>query len=182
MKTASRFLSIAAAARRVDRDESTIRRWIDRGLMFSGGLIPEGELLEFEKKMRASRGRPRRLSDAEAVAADVAAERARQDAKWGEQNHLDGTGRVFRPLDTIAAQSSYFHATNRFGDAEDLASAAKRATDVAAGHGDVRWADILLEEVFEALAEAEPQRLYDELIQVAAVAQQWAEAIKRRAS
>lgn len=63
MKTASRFLSIAAAARRVDRDESTIRRWIDRGLMFSGGLIPEGELLEFEKKMRASRGRPRRLSE-----------------------------------------------------------------------------------------------------------------------
>lgn len=180
MKTASRFLSIAAAARRVDRDESTIRRWIDRGLMFSGGLIPEGELLEFEKKMRASRGRPRRLSDAEAVAADVAAERARQDAKWGEQNHMDGTGPVSMPL--------YSSTATGIADDDD----ATYIRDVMTGRTEWRfsgdgdrpgtWADILLEEVFEALAEAEPQRLYDELIQVAAVAQQWAEAIKRRSS
>ncbi len=42
------------------------------------------------------------------------------------------------------------------------------------------WRDILLEEVFEALAEEEPKELRKELVQVAAVAAQWVEAIDRR--
>lgn len=31
-------------------------------------------------------------SETESVLAEVLAERARQDAKWGEQNHPNGTG------------------------------------------------------------------------------------------
>ncbi|TIH26025.1 NUDIX hydrolase, partial [Subtercola vilae] len=42
------------------------------------------------------------------------------------------------------------------------------------------WQDILLEEVFEAFAESDTSKLRTELIQVAAVAQQWVEAIDRR--
>mgnify|MGYP001809808410 CR=1 FL=1 len=176
----TRFLTLEEAAVRVERGESTIRRWIDKGLMSVAGRIPEQSLLEFEKKMRSRRGRPKTVKPRKVVLGDVVAERDRQDAKWGQQNHPDGTGRAHRPLDAIASQSSYFHATNRFGDADDLAAAAKRATDVAAGDGRVTWADILLEEVFEALAESDPVELRAELIQVAAVATQWAEAIDRR--
>jgi len=64
----------------------------------------------------------------------------------------------------------------------DLSFSATRATDVAAAFGRVSWADILLEEVFEALAEDDPAALRVELIQVAAVAVQWVEAIDRKAS
>ena len=110
----------------------------------------------------------------------TAAERARQDAKWGKQNHPDGTGVLAWPLTGIQDQSPYFHSTSRLGPADDLAESAKRSTDTAARNGSVTWADILLEEVFEALAESDPERLSTELIQVAAVAQQWAEAIARR--
>jgi hypothetical protein len=58
----TRFLTLEEAAVRVDRGESTIRRWIDKGLMSVAGRIPEQSLLEFEKKMRDRRGRPRKAS------------------------------------------------------------------------------------------------------------------------
>jgi hypothetical protein len=117
---------------------------------------------------------------AQTVAADVADERDRQDAKWGEQNHPDGTGEHSIPLRRII-----FHgpAVSENGDAHyafGLALMAKQATDQAARAGAVTWSDILLEEVFEALAEDDPVRLRAELVQVAAVAQQWVEAIDRR--
>lgn len=90
---------------------------------------------------------------------DVAAERHRQHARWGEQNHPDGTGGT-----TAVA----------------IANEARDACDrrFAAGHG--RWSDIFLEEVYEAVAEHDPQRLRIELVQAAAVAVSWIEAIDRR--
>jgi len=111
------------------------------------------------------------------VAADVRAERARQDQKWGEQNHPDGTGATTYPLngdhhDLYATAESW---------AEELATWSQTETDHAARTGTVSWRHILLEEVFEALAEDDPAKLRAELVQVAAVAQQWAEAIDRRA-
>lgn len=111
--------------------------------------------------------------------ADVAAERARQDAKWGEQNHPDGTGGVARPLMSlgIRCEPTLVHRAS----GTELADAARLATDDAAKIDVVTWTDILLEEVFEALAESDPAVLRVELIQVAAVATQWAEAIDRRA-
>jgi hypothetical protein len=110
------------------------------------------------------------------AAADVAAERARQDAKWGEQHHPDGTGPDVRPLAALVA-NAHAQAT-----APWLAARAPSITDTKANAGQVTWRDILLEEVFEALAEDDPAHLRTELVQVAAVAQQWAEAIDRRAA
>lgn len=91
--------------------------------------------------------------------ADVKAERARQDQKWGEQNHPDGTGNP--------------------GDAH-RATLAKAYTDMAARNGRVTWRDILNEEVAEAFAESDTAALRTELVQVAAVATQWVQAIDRR--
>lgn len=118
------------------------------------------------------------------VLEEVAAERARQDAKWGEQNHPDGTGQF--PLVNVQVASiehaGIFDPTPTLGNlrAEVLARVATKATDDQAREGRVDWRDILLEEVFEALAEVEPGSLRTELIQVAAVATQWVEAIDRR--
>lgn len=113
---------------------------------------------------------------------DIRAERARQDAKWGEQNHPDGTGPLVQPLAGVygvVAESSiaitlarvFTQRTNhRFSGDDDTDPRDRPGT----------WADILLEEVFEALAEEDVDALRRELIQVAAVASQWAEAIDRR--
>lgn len=93
------------------------------------------------------------------IAVEVLQERDRQDEKWGVQNHPDGTGSE---------------------EAQRQAELGKRATDAAAERGDVTWLLILREEVLEAFAETDLVKLRTELIQVAAVAQQWVEAIDRR--
>ncbi|UFU14584.1 TetR/AcrR family transcriptional regulator [Curtobacterium sp. C1] len=111
------------------------------------------------------------------VAADVRAERGRQNAKWGEQNHPDGTGPDVRVLEHVDACASYFLDLAR---GAVLADAAKLATDSRAADGTVTWLDITLEEVFEAMAESDPRKLRTELVQASAVMQQWAEAIDRR--
>ncbi|WAL68579.1 hypothetical protein ORV05_12645 [Amycolatopsis cynarae] len=93
------------------------------------------------------------------VLAEIAAERARQDARWGEQNHPDGTG---APADETAAATARRTCEDNFRD------------------GKGTWRDIFLEEVHEAIAEADPVRLRAELVQTAAVAVNWIEAIDRR--
>lgn len=99
------------------------------------------------------------MSTTYSVGLETLLERERQDERWGEQNHPDGTGNEFDPL---------------------LAMEAKRICEVKAEAGTVTWRDILTEEVCEAYAESDPVRLREELIQVAAVAQAWVEAIDRR--
>lgn len=89
---------------------------------------------------------------------DICNEQVRQFNKWGEQNHPDGTGRGY----------------------EYLASAHRRLCDARHFRGDGTWADILLEEVYEALSESDLAKLRTELIQVAAVAATWVDAIDRR--
>lgn len=105
---------------------------------------------------------------------EVSAERDRQIAKWGHQHHPAGTGPDSMALARISAASHEFidYMTNTA-----LANVAKFATDTAAEDHSVTFADILLEEVFEALAEAAPEGLRHKLIQVAAVAVQIAEEI-----
>lgn len=95
------------------------------------------------------------------VLIEIAHERLAQDAKWGEQNHDDGTG-----------------------NSDDLAAAAEaRAVCQAAfAAGEGTWRHVLDEEIAEAYAEHEPADLRAELLQVAAVAVAWVEAIDRRAS
>lgn len=104
------------------------------------------------------------------VLKEVAAERQRQEAKWGEQNHADGTGpdHIFlgKGLD---APSSYSYLRER----------ATWITDNNATAGRLTYADIFLEEVFEAVAETDQVKLREELIQVAAVAVAWVEKIDR---
>ena len=90
---------------------------------------------------------------------NIAAERFKQDERWGEQNHPDGTGGKFY---------------------EDLASLSRRNADSAARSGHITWKDILTEEFWEAIAESDPEKLRAELVQVAAVAAAWVEAIDRR--
>ena len=107
---------------------------------------------------------------------DVLAERARQDAKWGEQNHPDGTGPETRPL----LPHLRINALPPHAHARDLADAFTSSTNDHAAADNVTWTDILLEEVFEALAEDDETKLRTELVQVAAVAAQWVEAIDRR--
>jgi hypothetical protein len=113
----------------------------------------------------------------DSVLGEVAAERARQDEKWGEQNHLDGTGPLEQP---IAAIDGLIEAGQAFAPA--IRDAAKEVTDRRAQNCSVTWTDILLEEVFEALAEEDLVKLRTELIQTAAVAVQWVSAIDRRAA
>lgn len=88
------------------------------------------------------------------------AERLKQDAKWGEQNHPDGTGSASQQIFAIDA---------------------RLACERAARNGTLTWAHILGEEVCEAFAEDDPSRLHAELVQVAAVAIEWLEALGRRA-
>lgn len=93
------------------------------------------------------------------VLSEVEDEMAAQETKWGEQNHPDGTG-----------DDGYVHAC----------ATAKLTCQIAAAAGGLTWVDILTEEVMEAFAETDPERIREELIQVAAVAVTWAEAIDRR--
>lgn len=86
-------------------------------------------------------------------------ERVAQDLKWGEQNHPDGTG--------LTLMSRY--------DADVARDACERA--FAEGYGTFKH--ILIEEVYEALAESDKEALKTELIQVAAVAVAWVEKLIR---
>lgn len=93
------------------------------------------------------------------IIAEVQAERERQDARWGEQNHRDGTGSLTQVLE---------------------ADKARDACQAAFARGDGTWMHVLIEEVFEAFAEEEPSKVRAELVQVAAVAVAWIAAIDRR--
>jgi hypothetical protein len=103
----------------------------------------------------------RELGPDAGVLAEVKAERERQDAKWGEQNHNDGTGNKSQ---------------------QEHAEQARRWCQAAFGSGYGTWSDVLAEEVAEVNAERDPARLRAELIQVAAVAVAWVAAIDRRAA
>lgn len=92
------------------------------------------------------------------VLAEIAAERGAQDALWGVQEFPDGTGPAY----------------------EDRADEAKRACAAAWTAGELTWRHVLAEEFFEALAEADPERLRTELVQTAAVAVKWVQSLDRR--
>lgn len=104
------------------------------------------------------------------VLVEVTHELINQDDKWGEQNHPNGTGPMYLFWPAVASKSFTYG---------PLAEKAKQSTDNAATHGGLNYADIFVEEVFEALAEEDPQKLRAELIQCAAVAVAWVEKIDR---
>jgi len=110
------------------------------------------------------------MSATDDVLTEVAAERLRQDERWGEQNHPDGTGVVPLRASLIAILLGR------------PSEEAKKLNAVAVRQDALTWNLILLEEVLEALEERDPERLREELVQVAAVAVGWCEAIDRRAN
>ena len=110
------------------------------------------------------------------VLIEVLDERRRQDEKWGEQNHPDGTGPFVRWLGPGGAVNED---DDVFTTALELAEHF-RAKCQANGPEQDNYVDILMEEVAEAFAEQDPAKLRAELIQVAAVCVQWVEAIDRR--
>lgn len=101
----------------------------------------------------------RRTTATMRVLAQVFDERKRQDEKWGVQHHPDGT--------------SYRGWSNR-------ALSAQEDNDQNIIRQRSNWLDILKEEVYEAFAETDPQKLRAELVQVAAVACVWIEDIDSR--
>lgn len=145
---------------RFDHDGSDLADWVHVQLAADGA---------------ASHVAPTNSQTWEQVLAEVAAERQRQDAKWGEQNHPDGTG-VSWPEMVIPA----FGWSSTLQPAHQAAHLARKTCQRAAKDGRCTWLAIALEEVAEAFAETDPARLRAELIQVAAVAVAWVEAIDRR--
>lgn len=120
----------------------------------------------FPAAVTGSEASVRRRAAVGIVLAEVAQELARQDEKWGEQNHPDGTGPD--------------HTWTYTGPASSVAQRARVECNWLAAEGQVTYLDILLEEVAEAFAEDDPAQLRAELVQVAAVAAQWVAAIDRR--
>lgn len=96
------------------------------------------------------------------IAGEIAAERRRQVARWGRQDH---------PSVGPAGTEPFLPVVERW----------RAVNDARMESGAHSWDAILLEEVFEALVESDPARRRTELIQVAAVAAAEIEAIDRRA-
>lgn len=96
-----------------------------------------------------------------AVLAEVGGERTRQHDRFGEQNLPDGTASC--ALNSEAVLRARALCQDRSAD------------------GTLAYVDLLREEVAEAVRETDPRLIRAELIQVAAVAVQWVEAIDRRA-
>ena len=91
----------------------------------------------------------------------VARERGRQDAVHGENRDFpDGTGGGVALLDLETARDEYERAVR---------------------HNRLTWWHILDEEVQEVRVETDREKLKRELVQVAAVALAWVEALDRRA-
>lgn len=103
------------------------------------------------------------------VLREVFRERMRQESIFGEQNHPDGTG-------------PEVWWTRHLGPAHVVRDTYRDLTDAHASgvDGPVTWLDILREEIGEAFAEDDPAKLRTELVQVAAVAVSWVQAIDRR--
>ena len=130
--------------------------------------------------------RSRTVSSMREVLAEVAAERQRQDERWGEQNHpLVAT----YPSRTSDRRTIHLHLD------VPVASVARAQCDARHARGEGSWVDILVEELAEtvdaggALACAELDGGSDEclskaceaeLIQLAAVAVAAVEALRRR--
>lgn len=101
---------------------------------------------------------------------EVYSERIGQHKKWGEQDHEDGTGPLLVLEDFPQWQNSVAGAMH-------IESWAKRRCQAADPD---TWEKVLTEEWAEAIATRDDQSLREELVQVAAVAVAWVEAIDRR--
>lgn len=93
----------------------------------------------------------------ETIMGDVRAERAHQVAKYGEQDHPNGTSPQFK----------------------GLADNARNATRKAMNENRVTWFHIGKEEFWQAMAESDRAALRARLVKLVAVGCAWIEAIDR---
>lgn len=105
--------------------------------------------------------------------AEVSEERGRQERKWGQQDHPDGTGPWLLLWGMPTTLAGHARARNIERWARDRC---QRAPD----EGGDTYERILTEKWAEAIAADDPEKLRTELLQVAAVAVAWIEAIDRR--
>ena len=97
------------------------------------------------------------------------AELARAQALHGDGHHLpDGTGGEVR------------HHWPYAWTADTMRAWAHTRCEAAQLYGELDWATVLVEEVTEALAESDPDKLAAELDQVATVAIRWAAVVRGR--
>ena len=113
--------------------------------------------------------------DRTAVLSDINKERDRQVQKWGDEDNFDLPPISFKFNDpgSVAAQIlGVPHMTD-----------AREACEANADAGQQDWGSVIVEELAEVVEAAGRQNevdLYSELIQLAAVAVSWAEALLRR--
>lgn len=97
---------------------------------------------------------PQLDSDHIVMMAAIREERKRQLAKWGVQRHPDGTGTAMAGL---------------------IADQWKRVCDAKHDNNEDDWATIASEEFFEGMAETDKRKLFNEVVQMAAVFTAWGE-------
>lgn len=119
------------------------------------------------------------------VLSEVVAERIAQDAKWGQQDHPDADPVILARLNTVGMYGTPWAVAVRLAQEYEIPTAARAKVicqTEALGVG-ATWIGIAVEELAEALeaaATGDPNKLRGELLQVAAVAIAWVEAIDRR--
>lgn len=116
------------------------------------------------------------------VSAAVLNEVATERTRFGEQNHPD-----LDPRDiSFVAHHEYARRAARWKEINTERAQPTITPGRCREHPDeprshTAWDGILLEKVYEALAESDPEKLRAELVHVAAVAVAWAQAIDQRA-
>lgn len=108
---------------------------------------------------------------------DLIEERRKQDEKWGVQNHPDFYSWVGGVMDGETSREAGRRRCRALGIPTE--EEAREALLKSAQRNNTNWAQILLEEVSEAIS-ADPDAIRDELIQVAAVAIAWVECLDRQ--
>lgn len=103
------------------------------------------------------------------ILAEVASERIRQDAKWGPQDHASVLSTADVGADSLAA---FYRVPTE--------ERAKATCERRFANGIGTYADIAVEEFSEAVCAPDDDARRAELVQVAAVAVAWIEAIDRR--
>lgn len=126
------------------------------------------------------------MSATRSVLEEVDLERFEQDEKWGEQNHQDICHRGGMGLATADPVREYGPLAQKWKHSNGQRVKAHVDQHAYAHMADgpyLAWDGILLEEVFEALeAIGDDANVREELVQVAAVAVAWIEAIDRRSA
>lgn len=168
--------------------DAPMRAAVERAYVNLTGREPDflfsgwgGELTEAERAAHEDR-LPAPLSSLDTVLTEVADERARQDAKWGERNHPLIAPDVSADLAQVPGRAGFVSRYVAAFYRVPTASAARLSCQANEPEDD-NWAAILLEEFcefLEAAALGDESSARQELVQLGAVAAAAIEAMDRR--